>query len=146
MSYISVESSKGSFHKIQIFEFGYSALPLFYFLFRKYHYIELHVRKVFKNRLRLAAHRYSVRRACFAKYRFSNLYILHFRSCISCLGLKIITASSCIYKKCQRMGRDQLHMVTVFEELISQNTDFRMRIFCTSALLFLVWVIVRRET
>ena len=39
MSYISVESSKGSFRKIQIFELGYSALPLFYSLFRfKNHY------------------------------------------------------------------------------------------------------------
>ena len=34
ISCISLQSSKGSFRKIQIFKFAYSALPLFYYLFR----------------------------------------------------------------------------------------------------------------
>ena len=34
----------------------------------------------------------------FAKCRFLNLHILHFRCFIPCLGSKIITASSCIEK------------------------------------------------
>ena len=79
MIYISAQSRKSSFRKIQIFEFAYSALALSQF--------------------------------------------------ILCLGFKIITASSFIYGKCQRIGRDWLHIVTVFEELVSQNTDFRICIF-----------------
>ena len=35
-----------------------------------------------------------------------NLHILHFRSSVPCLGLKIITALCCIYEKFYRMGRD----------------------------------------
>ena len=132
----SLQSSKSSFRKIRIFEFAYSALALFYSLFRfkNHHCIELYIRKVSKNRKRLVAHRYSLRRARFAKYGFLNLHILHLRCFILCLGLKIITALSCIYEKCQRIGRDWLHIVTVFEDLVSQNTDFRICIF---AFLFL---------
>ena len=36
--------------------------------------------------------------------------------------VQIITASSCIYEKCQRIGRNKLHIVRVFEELVLQNT------------------------
>ena len=47
---ISLQFSKSSFRKKQIFEFAYSALPLFYFFFRfkNYHCIELHIRKKVK--------------------------------------------------------------------------------------------------
>ena len=38
----------------------------------------------------------------------------------------------------ERKVLDYVHTVTVFEELASQNTDFRICIFCTSAVLFLV--------
>ena len=61
------------------------------------------MRQALKNRKRLVAYRYSLRRARFAKYRFPNLHILHFRCFIPSLGLKIITASSCIYEKRQRI-------------------------------------------
>ena len=33
-----------------------------------------------------------------------------------------VTASSCIYEKCLRIERNELHIVRVFEELVSQNT------------------------
>ena len=36
-------------------------------------------------------------------------------------------------------------IVTYFEELLSQTTDFPICIFCTSAVLFLVLVIARRN-
>ena len=76
ISCISLQSSKRSFRKIQLFKFAYSALPPFYSLFRfKIHcYIELYIRKALKNEKRLVAHRYSLRGACFAKYRFLNLH------------------------------------------------------------------------
>ena len=90
ISCISLQFSKSLFRKIHMFEFAYSSITLLYFLFRfKYpHCIQLFIRKGLKNGQRLAAHRYSFRRACFATYRFLNLHILHFRRCISCLGLK----------------------------------------------------------
>ena len=71
-SYIPSLSSTSSFHKIQIFKFAYSALSLFYSLFR----------------------------------------------------FKIITAWCCIYEKRRRIGRDKLHIVTVFEELVLQKYRF----------------------
>ena len=52
----------------------------------------------------------------------------------------INTAWSCIYKKCYRIGTDELHFGTVLEEFVSQNTDFRICIFYTSAVLFLIQV------
>ena len=47
------------------------------FRFKNHHCIELYMymRKVLKNWKRLVAYRYSLRRACFAKYRFSHLHI-----------------------------------------------------------------------
>ena len=97
-SYISSQSSKRLFRKIQIFEFAYSALPLFHFLFRftcKNHLcIALYIRKALKNRKRLVAYRHSLRSACFAKYRFLNLNILHFRCFIPCLCISQIEAST----------------------------------------------------
>ena len=48
----------------------------------------MYIRKALKNRKRLVASRYSLRGARFAKYRFLNLHILHFRCFIPCLGLK----------------------------------------------------------
>ena len=84
---------------------AYSALSLFYSLcrFKNHRCIELVIRKTLKNGKRLVAYRYSLRRARFAKYRFRNLHILHFRCFIPSVGLKIITASSCIYEKRQRI-------------------------------------------
>ena len=46
----------------------------------------LYIGKAFKNRKRLVACCYSLGRARFAKYRFSNLHKLHFRCFIPCLG------------------------------------------------------------
>ena len=99
MSYISAQSRKSSFHKIQIFDCAYSALPPFlYSLFRfKNHVcIEWYVWKGLKKRKRLVASRYSLLSARFTKYRFSNLHILHFRCFIPYLGSNLITASSFI--------------------------------------------------
>ena len=45
----------------------------------------------------------------FAKYRFSNLYILHFCCFVPYLGSNLITALSFIYEKCWRIRRDKLH-------------------------------------
>ena len=88
ISCISLQSSKSSFRNIHIFKFAYSALPLFYSLFRvaNHHCTELYIRKLSKNGKRLVAYHYSLRRARFAIYRFSNLHILHFRCFIPCLG------------------------------------------------------------
>ena len=110
------------FDEIRIFEFAYSALPLFYFLFRfKNHLcIVLYIRKALKNRKRLVAYRHSLRSACFAKYRFLNLNILHFRCFIPCLGLK-----------------SSLHRV-VYPLQSSKRSFRKICIFCTSAVLFLV--------
>ena len=90
MSYISVESSKGSFHKIQIFEFGYSALPLFYSLFRfKNNYsVEFYIRKVlrigrdkllylyfsFATEIQILLFAYSAFPLFFSLFRFKNHY------------------------------------------------------------------------
>ena len=140
ISSISLQSSKRSFHNIQIFKFAYSALPLFYSLFRlksslqwvvytksvreseeiscislqsskrsfrkmqifKFAYcagrcfipclgwnhlcIGWYIRKALKNRKRLVASCYSLWSARFAKYIFLNLHILHFRCFVPCLG------------------------------------------------------------
>ena len=88
ISCISLQSSKLSFRKIQIFKFAYSALPLFYSLFRfKNHLcIKLCIRKALKNRKRLVTSRNSLGSARVAKYRFLSLYFLHFRCFIPCLG------------------------------------------------------------
>ena len=86
----SLQSSKSLFRKIQIFEFTYSSLSPLYFLFRfkNHHCIELYIRKVLKNGKRLVAPGYSLLRVRFAKYRFSNAHILHFRCFIPCLGYR----------------------------------------------------------
>ena len=80
-SYIPSQSSKRLFRKIQIFEFAYSALPLFHFLFRftcKNHLcIALYIRKALKNRKRLVASRYSLRSARFAKFAYSALPLFY---------------------------------------------------------------------
>ena len=88
MSYVSAQSWKSSFHKRQIFDCAYSALPQCFFLFRfKNHYcIELYIWKPLKNEKRLVAHHYSLREARFPKYRFLNLHIPHFCSFIPYLG------------------------------------------------------------
>ena len=51
---------------------------------------------IYKNRNRWVAYRHGLGRARFAKYRFSNLHILHFRCFIPYLGSNLITASSFI--------------------------------------------------
>ena len=116
-------------YKIQICNLGNGALLTFW--------LQLYVRKVLKNRERWVTYRHSLGRARFAKYRFSTVHILrflHFRCFFPRLGLRIITASCCFFEKCSRMGRDfSCFIVTVFEELVSQNTDFRLCIFGTSA-------------
>ena len=56
ISCILSQSSKRLFRKIQIFKFAYSALLLFYSLFRfKIICIGLYMRKALKNRKRLVA-------------------------------------------------------------------------------------------
>ena len=84
-------------HKINIFEFSCSVLPLFYFLCRlkNHHCIGLYIRKVLKNGKGSVAHRYSLRRVRFAKYRFSNVHILHFRCFIPCLGYRTEESDGC---------------------------------------------------
>ena len=107
-SYISSQSSTRWFRKIRIFEFAYSALPLFYFLFRfKNHLcIVLYIRKALKNRKRLVAYRHSLRSACFVKYRFFKYEYSALPLFYSLFRFKIISASSCIYEKRWRIGRD----------------------------------------
>ena len=46
------------------------------------------MRKVLENRCRRVIYSHCLRRACFAKYRFSDLHIVHFRCFIPCLGSK----------------------------------------------------------
>ena len=44
-------------------------------------------------------------------------------------------------KECEEISCIALYIgLIVFEELVSQNTDFRICIFCTFAVLFLVWL------
>ena len=85
------------FDKIQNFRFTYSAIPLFYSLFRvKNHLcIELYKQKAIKNWKRLVASRYSLWSARFARYRFLNLHILHFRCFIPCLGYRTEESDRC---------------------------------------------------
>ena len=83
ISCISLQSSKRSFRKIQIFKFAYSALlPQKSLLHRV-----VYTWKPLKNRKRLVASRYSLRGARFAKYRILNLHILHFRCFCSLVRL-----------------------------------------------------------
>ena len=58
-----------------------------FFRFKNHHCI-LYIRKVLKNGKRLVAHRYSLRGARFAKYRFSSVHILHFCCFIPCFGYR----------------------------------------------------------
>ena len=75
------------------FECAFSALPLFYFLFRfkNHHCMVLYIRKALKNQKRLVASRYSLRSARFAKYNFLNLHILNFRCFIPRLNGNLAT-------------------------------------------------------
>ena len=96
-----------------------AALPLFYSLFRvkNHHCIVLHIRKLSKNGKRLVAYRYSLRRACFAKYRFPNLHILPFRCFIPCLGYRRKESDCC--------DSGYVHFSTCFFisfRFVSQNT------------------------
>ena len=102
ISCISLQFSKSLFRKIHMFEFAYSSITLLYFLLRfKYpHCIQLFIRKGLKNGQRLAAHRYRLRRTYFAKYRFSNAHILHFRCFIPCLGYRTERNLICYYLIC----------------------------------------------
>ena len=148
---------KFSNYKNSLFKYAYSALPLLHFLlrFRNHHCIELHMRKLLKIGQRLAAHRYSLGRGYFSKYRCLNLHIQLFCCCISgwavrnhhsieqhirkVVGLEIITASSCMHmRKLLKNGQRLIVHRYVFEELVWQNTDVWICIFCTSAAVFLV--------
>ena len=64
-------------------------------LYKIQHCMELYIRKVLKNRKRSVASRFSLRSARFAKYRFLNLHILHFRSFIPCLGYRTEESDCC---------------------------------------------------
>ena len=134
-SYTSSQSPKRLFRKIQIFEFAYSALPLFYFLFRfKNHLcIVLYIRKALKNRKRLVPYRHSLRSACFAKYRFLNLNILHFRCFIPCLGLK-----SSLHRVVYTKSVEESEEISCISLQSSKRSFRKICIFCTSAVLFLV--------
>ena len=54
-----------------------------------------------------------------------------------------MTAWSCIYENCQRIGRNKLHIVRVFEKLLSQNTVSLLwfKIAVSSAVLSMVRVL-----
>ena len=54
--------------------------------------------------------------------------------------MSIISASCCIYEKRWESEEISCIYVSGFEELVSQNTYFGICIFCTSAVLFLVWL------
>ena len=87
ISCFSLQSWKRSFRKIQIFKFAYCAGRCFIPCLGWNHLcMEWYIRNALKNRKRLVASRYSLRSARFAKYRFLNLHILHFRCFIPCLG------------------------------------------------------------
>ena len=107
MSYISAQSWKSSFHKIQIFDCAYSALPQCFFLFRfkNYYCIESYIWKAIRNERRLVAHRYSLWGARFPKYRFLNLHILHFRSFIPYLGWNHLCIELSIWRRLKKWER-----------------------------------------
>ena len=77
MSYISGQSRKSLFHKIQIFDCAYSALLPFYSFFtcrfKNHLCIEWYIRKGLKNRKRLVASRYSLRKIQIFKFAYSAL-------------------------------------------------------------------------
>ena len=81
----------------------------------------------------------------FRKIQIFKFAYLHFRCFIPCLGSKSLLYRVVHTKSVKRIGRDNLYIFTVIEELVSQNTDYRICIFCTSAVLFLALVIARRN-
>ena len=84
--YISLQSSKRSFRKMQIFKFAYSALTLFYSLFRlksSLHRV-VYTKSVKESEEISCISLQSSKRWRFAKYRFLNLHILHFRCFVPC--------------------------------------------------------------
>ena len=124
-SCLSLQSSKSSFRKIQIFDSVYSALPLFLSLFR----VQIItasccvncIRKLSKNGERLVASRGNFRKIQIFEFAFSTLPLFY-----SLFRVKIITASCCIH--------ENWHIITVFAKYRFSN----LHIFCTSAVLFLV--------
>ena len=68
-----------------------------------------------------------------------NLHLSGTVICETGLFKNYYCASSFTYEKCLEESEEiSLHIVTVFEELVLQNTDLRIDKFFTSAILFLV--------
>ena len=83
---ISLQSSKNSFRKIQIFKFAYSALPLFYSLFRLSHEVNLTV--VILDMF-ISVNVYSFRFVSFRKIQLTLCsYSPESRTEVCCFGLK----------------------------------------------------------
>ena len=77
------------------------------------------MRKVLENRCRRVIYSHSLRRARFAKYRFSNLHTLHFRCFIPCLGSKSLL-HGVVYTK----SVTELEEISYIYSQSSQNTEF----------------------
>ena len=123
ISCISLQSSRSSFRKIQIF-----CTSLFYSLFRLK--LSLHwvvYTKSVKESKQISCILLQSSKRLFRKnlYRFLNLHILHFLCFIPCLGLKS-SLHRVVYAKSVKESEQIscMILVTVFEALVLQNTDF----------------------
>ena len=96
ISCTSLQSSRSSFCKIQIFKFAYSALPLFYSLFRlKSSLHQVVYMKSIKEWEEISCTSLQSSRSSFRKIQIFNLHILHLRCFIPCLGYRTEESDCC---------------------------------------------------
>ena len=87
ISCMSLQSSKRSFRKIQIFKFAYCALPLFYSLFRlKSSLHRVVYAKSVKESEEISCMSLQSSKRSFRNIQILNLHIVHFHCFILCLG------------------------------------------------------------
>ena len=91
----SLQSSKRSFLKIQNFKFAYSALLLFYSLFRLKSLHRVVYMKSVKEWEEISCTSLQSSRSSFRKIQIFNLHILHLRCFIPCLGYRAEESDCC---------------------------------------------------
>ena len=112
-----------SFRKINAKQGTSDLSALLNSLFKSHHCIESYLKKSVEESEEISYTSFQSSKSLFGKIQICNLR----NGVLLTFWLKLITASICIYEKYITTSRNNLHIATVFEELVSQNTDLQIR-------------------
>ena len=140
ISCISLQSSKRSFRKIQIFKFAYSALPPYKTILHRVVYTKTVKESEEISCISLQSSRSSFRKIQIFKFAYSVLPLFY-----SLFRLKSSLHRVVYTKRVKEL--EEISCISLQSSkpaLVSQNTDFKICIFCTSAV-FIPWLGYRTE-